>query len=303
MKYQSLCCSTVGGEQLHVMHISKEGQQGMPVLMLHGMVEDGRIFYHKSGKGLGSYLAQQGFDVYVADRRGVGGSKPQITALSTHGQTEAIVEDIPRLIEFVLQVSGKQKLVLVAHSWGGVMANAALLRNKGLIERVEAQVFFGSKRYVSALNFDRLLKIEIVWNRLAKQAARRTGFLNAQSLGIGSQNETKKTHRQCVEWVRSKRWIDFDDGFNYADVAKNVKLPPTLYFSAIADKSLGHPKDVRWFREESGIHQSEYVLLARRTGFKQDYDHINMLTHPVAPTDHFPLVLAWFSRVAHDEIG
>ena len=58
--------------------------------MVHGMVEDGRIFYHKSGKGLACYLAKQGYDVYVVDLRGIGQSTPKISADSDHGQTEPL---------------------------------------------------------------------------------------------------------------------------------------------------------------------------------------------------------------------
>lgn len=69
MRFQSLFLQA-SDYRLHLMHISQPGQRGIPVLMIHGMVEDGRIFYHPSGKGLGCYLARQGYEVYVADLRG-----------------------------------------------------------------------------------------------------------------------------------------------------------------------------------------------------------------------------------------
>ena len=59
MRYQSLFLdqSDLNHQpfSLHLMHISQPGRTGMPILMVHGMIEDGRIFYHKSGKGLGSF--------------------------------------------------------------------------------------------------------------------------------------------------------------------------------------------------------------------------------------------------------
>ena len=62
-----------GDHQLHIRHIYCEGgEQGQPVLMVHGAIENGRIFYNEKGKGFGCYLAQQGFDVYVIDLRGRG---------------------------------------------------------------------------------------------------------------------------------------------------------------------------------------------------------------------------------------
>ena len=65
------------GYQLHLRHISKNSA-GTPILMLHGAIENGLIFYTEKGKGLACYLAAQGFDVYVADLRGRGQSTPII---------------------------------------------------------------------------------------------------------------------------------------------------------------------------------------------------------------------------------
>jgi pimeloyl-ACP methyl ester carboxylesterase len=65
---------------------------GGPVL-LHGAIENGRIFYSRSGRGLAPFLAREGFDAFVADLRGRGDSQPPIGPRSSHGQTESIVEE------------------------------------------------------------------------------------------------------------------------------------------------------------------------------------------------------------------
>lgn len=296
MKYQSLTCPTNNGEQLHIMNINKAPLQGVPVLMIHGMVEDGRIFYHKSGKGLGSYLADHGFNVFVADRRGVGGSTPKITKESTHGQTETIVEDIPKLIEFVLKETGSKRLALVAHSWGGVNLNAALARRPDLIEKVIASVYFATKRTVRVKNLERYFKISLIWNRMSQSLAKRKGYLPAIKYRLGSENETLKTHRQCVEWVRNKKWVDSDDGFDYGEALESVVLPPTRYYAAVRDFSMGHRSDVKNFMIESGPHKSQYRLLSKKAGNKLDYDHINLLTAPECVDDHFSEVIAWFKK-------
>ncbi len=59
--------------------------------MLHGAVENGKIFYSDSGRGLAPFLARRGFDVYVGDLRGRGESRPHISRSSRYGQTEAIM--------------------------------------------------------------------------------------------------------------------------------------------------------------------------------------------------------------------
>jgi pimeloyl-ACP methyl ester carboxylesterase len=295
MRYQSLFLDK-NSHQLHLMHISQPGHQGIPILMIHGMVEDGRIFYHKSGKGLGSYMAQQGYDVYIADLRGIGQSRPKINKDSQHGQTETIQQDIPALMRFVLEHSGHKQLHLMAHSWGGVYLNSSLLFQPELIPLVLSSTFFGSKRTVRANTFERYLKISLVWNRLSLVASKRAGYLEAIKYKLGSENETHKTHSQCVGWVQNDAWVDSDDGFDYGAAAKTTSLPPTLHIAAIRDISMGHRFDVKAFMKESGPHKAEYKLLAKKHGNQLDYDHINMLTAKECVNDHFPDVLSWIKK-------
>lgn len=295
MRYQSLFLSQEN-HKLHVMNINQPGHHGIPILMIHGMVEDGRIFYHKSGKGLGTFMAKQGYNVYAADLRGIGLSTPKVSSASTHGQTETIQQDIPALIRFVLEHSGHKKLHIMAHSWGGVYLNSTLLFQPELIPFVISSSFFGSKRTVRARNFERYFKIELIWNRLSLVASKRKGYLPAISYKLGSQNESHKTHRQCVEWVKNDAWIDSNDGFNYGATASSTKLPPTLYIAAIKDISMGHRFDVKAFMKESGPHKAKYLLLSKKHGNHLDYDHINMLTAPECINDHFSTVSNWAKK-------
>ena len=300
MLYQSLYLPLACGSQLHLMSIKKadiiDDPQSPPILMVHGMVEDGRIFYHPSGKGLGSYLASQGYRVYIADLRGVGKSTPKINKDSKHGQTETICQDLPNIINFVLTHSQQSKLHLAAHSWGGVYLNAMMVRFPELTDKVISGVYFGSKRRVRVKNFDRLLKIELFWNRFSPLISKYFGYLPAKALKFGSDNETLKTHKQCVSWVKEDNWHDSDDNFDYAQAAQEKVLPPIHYFAAIRDFSLGHRSDVKLFMSESCLEHASYQLLSKKTGNKLDYDHLNMLTAPQAVDDHFPQVLQWFKE-------
>lgn len=296
MHFQSLYCPTTDQHQLHVMHISQPKSKGVPILMIHGMCEDGHIFYHESGKGLACYLAQKGFDVYVADLRGIGKSTPKIGPHCLHGQTETITEDLPQLIEFVKQHSGQPHMHMAAHSWGGVNINSCLLRRPDLIPCALSSVYFGSKRSVRAKTFNRYLMINLFCNNILLLLGKIHGYVPAVKYNISSGDTTAKTHAQCVDWIKQDNWIDTDDGFNYGQAAKTVTLPPTLYYAAINDLSLGHRFDVQNFIKESGNHHHQYVLLGEKNGNALDYDHNNMLTAQECLTDHFPNVLGWFNR-------
>ncbi|WP_220495658.1 alpha/beta fold hydrolase [Oceanospirillum sediminis] len=104
--------------QLHLRYITPEQPTDKaPVLMLHGAMEDGRIFYTESGKGLACYLAGKGYPVYVLDMRARGRSTPPFTQDNQHGQYESIAITIPAAHRFVSE-RHKQPLHWIAHSWG-----------------------------------------------------------------------------------------------------------------------------------------------------------------------------------------
>ena len=113
---------------------------------------------------------------------------------------------------------------------------------------------------------------------------------------MGSDNESKQTLFDSVNWVSNNEWIDSKDGFNYKSALKKISLPNTLYLIGKNDKSLGHQIDVHRFIDESGNHKSSSWILGTDNGFLQNYDHINLLTHPDCVKDHFEKILVWIEN-------
>ena len=294
---QSVAIPLPSGETLHLQRISGD-LNGPVVFMLHGAIENGRIFYSETGKGLAHYLAKNGFDVFVADLRGRGKSTPPIGRGSAFGQTEAITEDIPAFIDAIVKLRGPVPQQWVAHSWGGILLSSVLARFPAYCGMVTSLVYFGSKRTVRVWNRDRLLKVELAWHGLCSLACLVAGYLPARRLGIGSDSETVKSYRQSAAWVRRDAWVDSDDGFDYGRAIRAMTLPPIWYIAAQNDHALGHPDDVRRFMESAGAQQTRYTVLSRKNGNLEDYDHINMLTHPCAVRDHFPQVVEWLREHA-----
>jgi len=271
--------------------------------MVHGAMSNGRVFHSDSGKGLAHFLARAGYDVFVLDLRGRGDSTPRIGPRSLHGQTESIRDDLPAAHAAIREQCGDVPVHWIAHSWGGVLMHSCLLRYPQLIPQVKNCVYFASKRSIHVRNLTKFIQVDLFWNRLARLIIRAVGYLPARALRLGPDNESEKSHRQCVRWAQVSPWVDSDDGFDYGAAADGeVSLPPTLYLSAALDPCLGHREDVRRFRDESGRHRSRLHLLARETGYLHDYDHASVLTHPDAVTDHFPLVVQWMSG-QHGMVG
>lgn len=266
------------------------------VLCWHGAIESGRIFHSRSGKGLAPWLARQGFEVFVADQRGRAEAPPRPARGVDLDQTDVIVDEIPATLRACLEISGAPQLHLVAHSWGGVLAASSLARFPVLRDEVASLAFFGTKRSVRSWTPQRLLYIDLIWQGLAPLARGLWGYLPARALRWGSDDEYAGSHRQGAAWVRPGPWIDSRDGFDYAAALKTGGLPPTLHIAGAADRALGHPDDVARFAAECGPHQQRHILLGKGMGLSRDYGHLDMLTHPQAMEEVFPLAVAWMEE-------
>ncbi len=275
---------------LHVRHIFNGG--GEPILMLHGSIENGRIFYTESGKGLAGFLAKNGFDVYVADYRGRGQSKPSVKEKNNHGYHAITTEDIPFLIAQIYQKTGKRCHV-ICHSWGGVMFASAYVRFPELHNKVRSVINFGTKRQVSVTGFEKLFKVNFFWAWLAPIISKKSGYLDAKKLKMGADSEPRQAILESVAWVKLGEWIDPVDKFDYRVAAESVDWPPVWNLTGINDSVLGHQQDVRLFMQECGLEKNQLSVLSKQAGNLKDYDHIDILTAPEAVNDHFLHVANW----------
>ncbi|GGD67466.1 alpha/beta fold hydrolase [Lacimicrobium alkaliphilum] len=287
--------------RLHLCQLSGPESNGQAVLMIHGSMENGRIFYNHKGKGFGSFLARQGFDVYVLDLRGRGLSEPVIGKGHKHGQHESICEDIPRAMAWVKSRTEKP-FHCVAHSWGGVMLMACLIRQPHWIEQIGRQLLIGSKRTIRIHNPERWLKIDLFWYRLAPLIARLKGYLPVKALGIGADNETRSNLSDISHWVRCDQWKDRYDEFDYHQAAQSLTLPPTWFITGKNDQALGHYQDMCDFVRELDMQEQPCGLIGRKTRYRHDYGHIDILTHEDGPQDHFPVLSRWLHSGALPEV-
>ncbi len=294
LDYSSIMIPVPDGSSLHVRRIKKD-PKGEPVLMLHGSIENGKVFYSERGAGLAPWLARQGYDVFVAHRRGRGGGEPPMSADSSFSQTEEITEDVPALMKSIQEIRGDVPQHWVAHSWGGVIMTSHLVRFPEHTPQVKSLTYFGTKRFVSVINPARIFQIDIIWNWFCRRIVRKYGYLPAEKLpfGIASDHESEGTHLHCMLWATRDRWIDPNDGFDYGRAAGEVNLPPALYLAASMDRCLGHPVDVMRTAGESKQENWKYVLLGKKAGLRNDYNHITMLTHREAPEEVYPIVQDW----------
>lgn len=281
-----------GQVHLHRIYRNKKNL-GMPVFMLHSMLHDGSVFYPARDSGLACYLARRGYDVYVADLRGKGKSRPQVNAFSSFGHHQAINEDIPALVNTIVGKRGKLPQVWIGHGWGSVLLCSYYARHGDSLCRVAKMVHFGARRQVLRSNLAKKIHIDILWRRLSRLVVAVIGYLPAKWLCMGGVNESRDSYRDYIEWSGSGDWRSTVDGYDYGEAVGQQSLPPSFYFAASGDRVYGDPDDVRGFIRELGSHDGRMMVLSRRGGNLREYNHKGMLCHQDCERDHFPILLDW----------
>ncbi|MCB9256413.1 MAG: alpha/beta fold hydrolase [Chitinophagales bacterium] len=289
MQVESIFIPFEGGE-LHLKRIFSN-PDGPPAFLLHGSMENGKIFYSKSLKGYAPFLADQGYDVYVVDMQGRGESRPKMSRKSTYGQVDVIKTDIPLCLAKIKEIKGDVPVFAAAHSWGGVLLLAYMAR---FDHNIKNAVLFGVKRYITVRNWEYFKKLRLGWYFLGKLLIPIYGFYPATKLGAGSDEEPSQHYKQINAWLKvGSKWIDNVDGFDYGKALEEKQLPPLLFIAGKNDRLLGRPKDVQLLMEEVKHAKKDYWFLAKESGFMHDYGHIDMLTHKDAPKDFFGKIATW----------
>lgn len=275
------------------LQLRRFGESGTPVLMVHGLGDNGSVFCPSTGKGLAPWLEAAGFCVHVADLRMRSSADAPAADISQH---QLITEDLPALLERIEQAHPGEPFFIVSHGWGGVLVASALIRQPAWLERVAGLIQIGVRRVCSQTNWQRRLLLDLMWDRVAPLAGRRQRILPLCSLGLGRVDISRQLHDDVRMWQNGAKWHDPQDGFDYATALTEISWPDSLYVAGSNDRCLGHAVDVRSFAHELGVHDAQLVVLQAGTGSSRSYGHRDLLTHPQADIDHFPLMLSWMTR-------
>lgn len=120
-----------------------------PILFIHGGTFPTELAFgfKMNGKSWMDNLAENGFDVYALDFLGYGNSDryPEMKNSSLNakvvGSAQEIYLDIDKAVNLIKQKTGKTKVNLIAHSWGGSVASLYATK---FPEKVAKLVLFAS---------------------------------------------------------------------------------------------------------------------------------------------------------------
>lgn len=124
--------------------VRKRRADGAPtkgaVVLIHGFAQN-RYTWHTSERSMSAYLADEGWDVFVAELRGHGRSR-RFTHLRPRMLDDHVREDFPAFVREATTLSGHDRVFLVGHSMGGLLSYAAAATV--LREKVKGIVTVGS---------------------------------------------------------------------------------------------------------------------------------------------------------------
>src|SRR6266516_3583658 len=114
------------------------------LLFVHGATQPSEATFDLPLEGLSwmDYIAERGWDVYLVDVRGYGGSTrpPEMDQPAANNPpiatTDVAVKDVSSAIDFILRRRGVPKLSLLGWSWGTVIMGAYAAQHPDKVDRL-----------------------------------------------------------------------------------------------------------------------------------------------------------------------
>ncbi|MCU0597772.1 MAG: alpha/beta fold hydrolase [Desulfobacterales bacterium] len=274
------------GAQLAVSRIRPRGDAvyPYPVILVHGTYCTRSFWVSSKGIGMGAYLADQGFDVWIPELRGHGLS-PKGDSFSRMTAEDQIRYDLPAIQEYVFDDT-EASAFWIGHSFGGLYMIAAMSMKWLMHERVKGMATFGSQISLG----DRYLKIPpVVWSiRFLMNAI---GHLPAPKLGLGPEIEPAGVILETIRWKKLfGKWTD-SEGKPYWDGIKEIEVP-VITFAAAKDKN-DPAEGCKIIHDLYGSRDKIFIILGRNYRFSKDYDHVGMIVSKEARTEVWPDVAGW----------
>ena len=294
LNYRSIPVKLTEPVELNLTRFYHDHEQlGTPVFMLHSIMQNGTTYFSDEGKGLACYLARQGFDVYVADLRGKGKSKPVLAKNVDYGCHEVINEDIPAMLAKIVEIRGNVPQIWVGHGWGSALLSGYYARYENNAADVKGIAHFGAVRKMHLNTRRKRLLHGAVWRHIRTLMAKKLTYVPTGFLRLGSDNEAHELYEDFLASSVSDPWLDRKDGYNYTNAIRERVYPPGFYTAAKGDLTYGDIDDVRAFVKSLGVHDARLVVLSKTGGNLHDYNHMDILQHSDCERDHFPTLLSW----------
>ncbi len=261
-----------------------EKEYPYPVILVHGTYCARNFWISAKGIGLGVYLADQGFDVWIPELRGHGLS-PKGDDFSRITAEDQIRHDLPAIQDHVFAITHAPAF-WVGHSFGGLYIIAAMSMKWLAHEKIKGMATFGSQISLG----DRYLKIPPVAWTLGLML-KLLGHLPAPRLGLGPEIEPAGVILETIRWKKLfGKWTD-SQGRSYWDGIKDIEVP-VITFAAGNDKN-DPPEGCKIIHDLYGSKDKIFIILDKNHRFSKNYDHVGMIVSKAAQKEVWPDLAGW----------
>jgi predicted alpha/beta hydrolase len=259
-------------------------QGGLPLLFVHGTFSNRRFFLGARERGLARYMAERGFDAWVAELRGHGRSGALGRSSAWHFE-DWIRRDAPALIAGIQQATGRERLVWIGHSAGGVIGVACAGLPTGHSAAIAGLVTAASPAPTGLL----AAQFPMAWSALT--ITRLMGRFPARLLHIGPEDEHPGIMEQWMRWNLGRAWLG-EDGTDYFANCANIRAAQ-LALAGGGDWMFAPPSLCEDLVRASGSRDKTFLVCGRAEGFSENYNHNRVLVSTTARGEVWPRIAEW----------
>lgn len=287
------------------------------VVLQHGLGSNSAVFQFP-GRSYAEALARAGYDVFIPHLRGADSFGP--SAAGSYGIDAYVEHDIPAIIERVQTLSGRERLLWVGHSMGGVLLmmhaiehpDTPIARFVAVGSALDYQPGYSVFRDLLPLRpwLDRAL-VHLPFGVLARVNAQVAGWgplLPPERMNFWRKNVERETLRQILangftsipmQLLNDLHTTFLPAGFArklgeiaYLTRAASYRLP-TCLVAGSRDQQCPESSVDRTARLLSGAPELRVARFGKRYGQVEDYGHFDLIVGARAPVETWPTIHAF----------
>ncbi len=290
-----------------------------PVILCHGLSYNANFWNLERGGSFAAHLSSKGFDVWVPSLRGAGKSQKGPGAPDNWNVDDYIHKDLPAIIEYVKEKTGREQVIWIGHSLGGMVMFAYLQTEKP--ENIRAFVAIAAPMIMFEPLND-ILKETLENRNLLKAVAILLGtkvpsqvigglgprvdvplytlFYNGDNMHPGTlmnlkskviENIAPGVHDQMMRFLQTGEFTSADGSFSYTKELPRVKVS-TLFIAGQLD-NMAPPDVVRYAYEKVSSKHKTYRLFCTANGCRANYGHNDLVLGEYAEIEVFPYIYLW----------
>jgi len=285
-----------------------------PVVLCHGMLTNRFNVDLDEEISLARYLRGCGFDAWVMELRGHGGSRRGAAGGRFDWNIDDYIQrDMPAAIDYVRKETGAERVHWFGHSMGGMILYGACAL-PGLSSRFASAVLTDAPATFAPLRtrvrlgraYARLIPVvppalvlpflgPVVW-MVPELMGPRYGIRDRRLMMTLLSNAiipwgSSRAMLQFCDMLESGRFLSEAGRVDYEEGAARIDFPLLVLSSA---RKLMDERAILFGYERSKSAAKRYLRFSRATGYSTDYTHSSLLLSDTSRDEVYPVIADWF---------